>query len=375
MNLILKKFQEFTVEPNIYIGGEWNISIVHKNGMEEFPFGEHMKKNMIVNQGLDILASNMYHTSYNGLNWNTVPAFLLGDAVNGSSSIPVSATDTQLFNQLQATSTIDDFSCTIDDDYINGSRMFKKIYLFNEPITPIQVREIGIRTRFNQLNDENRMFSRFVLPYNINLMPGQYIKLFYNFKISCPALINSIPISLSSGTVNANGSLKLCGRYDDIFGTFDSNGNPFILYGDSPQSTFMPFCENFCVELNGCENECFGTGYLIANIFVNPTINAPIVSEWIGFRATKNSGNIVTPQYINGNFYRDITYKFGSGNPTQTKQIEGFLFTTTKFDRENTISGWLWRLNNKQTKLIEKEIVIQIRQSMSRSGTDIIEVV
>lgn len=375
MNLIFKKFQEFIIEPNICIGGEWNISIINNNGTEEFPFGKHMKKNMILNQGLDILASNMFYTSFNGLNWNTIPAFLLGDAVNGSSSTPASATDTELFNLLQSTSNIDDFSCTIEDDYVNGSRTFKKIYNFNEPLVPIRVREIGIRTKFKKLNGENMLFSRFVLPANINLMPGQYIKLFYNFKISCPALVSSIPISLSSGTIDASGTLKLCGRYDDIFGTFDSNGNPFIRYGDSPQSTFMPFCENFCVELNGCQNECFGTGYLIANIFVDPIVNAPIVSEWMGFRVTKDIGTILAPDYINGDFYRDITYVFNSGNPIVTKLFDGFLFTTTKFNRENTISGWLWKLNNKQNKLVEKEIVIQIRQSMSRLIPDIIDVV
>jgi|688.fasta_scaffold10587_6 hypothetical protein len=368
MNVFLRKFKEYNISPNIGIGGYWNIAIVNKNGQEKFPFGHHMKKNMILDQGLDILASNKYYTSYGGLNWNATSAFLLGDAVLGGSSIPVSPSDVSLNNELQSTNIINDDSCTINDDYINGSRTFRKVYDFQTPQSPIAVREFGIRTRFNAVNNQNKMFSRFVLPENISIGTQEFVRLFYDFTIKCDAIVNPINVTRSSGTLNCNGVLKLCGRFDDIFGAYDANGNPIIRYGDSPQSTFMPYCEEFCVQEN-CLHKCIGTAYLIADIFIPTSPGSSIIGEWVGSKPTEDENTVIASSYINGNFYRDITYIFERGNPFENKPFQGFLFSTAKSDRENTVAGWFWEFNNKQIKLIEKEIVIQIRQSMSRIDT------
>lgn len=368
MNVFLKKFKEYNISPNISIGGYWNIAIVNENGQEKFPFGSHMKKNMILNQGLDILASNKYYTSYGGLNWNATSAFLLGDAVLGGSSIPANPADISLNNELQSTSIINDDSCTISDNYANGSRTFRKVYDFPSPIAPIPVREFGIRTRFGATNGQNKMFSKFVLPETVMIGTKEFVRLFYDFTIKCDAIVNPITITRSAGTLNCNGVLKLCGRFDDIFGAYDTNGNPIIKYGDSPQATFMPYCEEFCVQEN-CLHKCIGTAYLISDIFIPTSPGSSIIGEWVGSKPTESEGTAIASPYTNGNFYRDITYIFEKKNPFENKPFQGFLFSTAKSDRENTVAGWLWEFNNKQIKLIEKEIVIQIRQSMSRIDT------
>lgn len=365
MNFLFKRFKEINLSPNISIGGRWNVAIVNKNGEERFPFGAKMKKNMILNQGLDILASNKYYTNYAGLNWNTISAFLLGDAVLGNSSNPVDPADTSLGNQVQSTEIINDDSCTITDNYIEGSRTFRKVYDFPIPAATISVREFGIRTRFGSVDGENKMFSKFVLPSTFLVGPAEWVRLFYDFTIKCDAIVNPININRSSGTINGNGVLKLCGRFDDLFGTYDSNGNPFIRYGDSPQGTYMPYCEKFCVQEDTCQHQCAGTAYLISDIFIPTTPGSSIIGEWVGSKPTEDENTVISSPYINGNFYRDITYIFEKENPFENKPFQGFLFSTAKSDRENTIAGWLWELNNKQIKLIEKEIVIQIRQSMS----------
>lgn len=370
MNLIFKKFQEYNFQSDISVGGKWNISIMRENGSERFPFGKEMKKNLILNQGLDILASNKYYTSYAGLNWNTIPAFLLGDAVNGgdSGATNVNPNDTIIANFLQSTSKVIASSCYITDDNINGSRTFSKAYDFPKPSqAQISVKEIGIRTRFgSEIDGENKLFSKFILPQNVLIARDEWIRLYYDFTIKSDAIINPINITRSSGTINANGKLKLCGRYDDVFGTFDSNGNPFIRFGDSPQAVFMPYCEDFCVETSTCQSKCVGTGYLISSIFIPTSPNGQIISEWVGERLSADNNTLIAPAYNNGDFYRDITYIFKKQNPIQNKEFEAFLFTSRKSDRNNTIAGWLWEFNNKQIKLVEKEIVIEIRQSMSR---------
>lgn len=371
MNLIFKKFQEINLNPSISIGGSWNISIVRDNGSEIFPFGKSMKKNMILNQGLDILASNSYYTSYAGLNWNTIPAFLLGDAVVGADSgMPLNPADTNLANQLQTSYITIPGQCKMTDNYSNGSRTFSKVYDFPKGNTQgLKIREIGVRTKFGfEINGQNVLFSKFVLPQAISIGSEEWVRLFYDFTIKSDAIVNPISINLSSGTIDANGKLKLCGNYHDLFGDFDSNGNPFIRFGDSPQSSFMPYCDKFCVQDN-CQTECVGTSYLVANIFIPTSPGSSIISEWTGERTDEDDGSLIPSAYTNGSFYRDTTYIFKKGNPFQDKEFQAFLFTVRKSDRNNTIAGWLWELNNKQIKLKEKEIVIQIRQSMSRIDT------
>jgi hypothetical protein len=75
---------------------------------------------------------------------------------------------------------------------------------------------------------------------------------------------------------------------------------------------------------------------------------------------------IEASQYTNGNFYRDITYIFDKNNPFQDKDINAFLFTVTRYDRENTVDGWFWEINEKQTKFTDKKLVIVLRQSVFR---------
>lgn len=371
MNLIFKKFEEFTLNPNISIGGKWNISIVRNNGAEIFPFGKKMKKNMILNQGLDIIASNKYFAASNGFNWNTIPGFLLGDAVVGGNSYnTLDPSDTELGNLLQVSyQTLPD-RCVMTDNYTNGSRTFSKVYDFPRGNTQgLKIREIGVRTPFGfSISNQNRLFSKFILPEDISVGSEEWIRLYYDFTIKCDAIVNPININLSSGTINASGKLKLCGNYHDLFGDFNTNGSPIIRYGDSPQSSFMPYCDEFCIQ-NNCQAQCVGTSYLISNIFIPTSPGSQIICEWIGQRTDENDGTIIPSSYVNGNFYRDTTYIFKKQNPFEDKQFSAFLFTIRKSDRNNTIAGWLWEFNNKQIKLKEKEIVIEIRQSMSRIDT------
>jgi hypothetical protein len=371
MNILVKQFQEFYKEPQTKVCGKWNISILDRNGNESFPFGKEMKKNLILNQGLDLLIAGKYYGEYSIFNWNTIPSFLIGGAVYGNGLLPANESDISLTNEIAETSIINDDSCSITDNYTNGTRTYRKVYDFptieiGDPNT--QISEVGL---FSNWRNNKTLFSKFLLPRVLRLDYGQWIRLFYDFTIGSDMIVTPNNINLSSGSFNASGLMKLCGRFDDIFGSFDANGNPVIVFGDSPRASFIPFYENFCAEISTCQTECFGTAYLLAPGISNfNDTNTKIISEWIGNRLEKNLNTINPSEYIDGNFYRDIEYIFDYNNPIYNELTEGILFTVLRGSdtspRQNTIDGWLWKFNNGQIKQSSKKIVIGLRQSINR---------
>ena len=229
------------------------------------------------------------------------------------------------------------------------------------------MREVGVYTDWNN----KKLFSKFVLPRTIKLSYGQFVRLVYDFTIGSDLIVNPLNINNSSGSFDGTGQLKLCGRFDDIFGSFDSNGNPNIIYGDSPRASFVPYYDRFCISNQSCSTEIFGTAYLkVPGIFNFDSVNKPLISEWVGERLEKNLNTINPSNYIDGNFYRDIEYIFDYLNPIYDEKVEGFLFTILRgssiSERQNIIDGWLWKFNNIQIKQSSKKIVMSIRQSVNR---------
>ena len=372
MNLLIKEYQEIFNYPQTKINGKWNVSIVSSRG-EDFPFGIEMKKNLILNQGLDILAAGRFYAPYSVYNWNTIPSFLMGGAYYGDSDVAPNISDTSLTNQTSETREINDDSCNITDNLVNGTRTFRKVYdfpvieEFPTSTQPTLLREIGVYTDWN----DKKLFAKFVLPKTIKLSYGQFVRLYYDFTIGSDSIINPANINRSSGSFDATGQLKLCGRFDDIFGSFDSNGNPVIAYGDSSRASFVPYYDRFCAEVETCETEIFGTAYLMTPEILNFTsLNVPIISEWAGERLEENLNTINPSNYVNGNFYRDIEYIFDYLNPAYDERVQGFLFTVLRGSsfspRQNIIDGWLWKFNNIQVKQSSKKIVMMIRQSVNR---------
>jgi len=372
MNLLFKKYNEIYKNPKLTIFGKWNVSIVSEKS-EYFPLGKEMKNNLILNQALDILTSGKYYSAYSIFNWNTIPAFLMGGAVYGDGNISPLNTDTALTNQTTETNIVNDNSCLSTDNPNNGTRTFRKVYDFatiKSGDTNIKVREMGV---YSNWKSPKTLISKFIFPRTVTLGIGQFLRLYYDFTIGSDMIVNPTNINLSSGTFNATGQLKLCGRFDDIFGNFDSNGNPKIVYGDSPRASYMPFCEAFCAETQTCSTKIFGTSYLLLpNMIGFNSINSQIITEWNGQRLEESLGTINPSSYIDGNHYRDIEYIFDYNNPIVSDSFSSILFTVLRgsatSQRENTVDGWLWKFNSDQIKQSSKKIVIMLRQSMARAN-------
>jgi hypothetical protein len=285
--------------------------------------------------------------------------------------LPLLNGDTALNNETADTKKINDDSCSIVDNVANGTRTFKKVYDFPTieiGDTNTEVREIGV---FTNWKNTKTVFAKFLLPNTIKLAHGQFLRLFYDFTIGSDMINSPLNVNIESGSFNGDGEIKLCGRFDDIFGSFDTNGNPVIKYGDSPRASFVPYYENFCAERQTCETECFGTAYLLSPGIIN--FNSPnqrIIAEWAGQRLERDLNSINPSNYIDGNHYRDIEYIFDINNPTYNESIEGILFTVLRGSaaspRQNTVDGWLWKFNNNQIKQSSKKIVIMLRQSITR---------
>lgn len=350
------------VNYNLGIGGTWNVSVVSGDS-ETFPLGHDYKNNLILNYGLDVLAESKSYCNVSGTNFNTIPAFLYADAAIGNGTGIASGEDVGLHNLISFSSGVKTGACSVEDSYTSGYRIYKKVYDFPYPASPISVSEIGVRTPYGGTG----FFSRFLTTGgNINLQPTQFLRLYYNFKVTCSGITGAIPISMSTASITGDGNLKLCGRFDDIFGGMNSDGKPIIVNGDSPRGSFMPYCEPFCVEVPGCTNECFGTSYMVKTGIAFPSANSVISTEWIGARLEEALLSVSGHPYVSGDFYRDITYKYEYTNPAASELFGGYLFTQTKTDRENTVDGWLWRFNNDQNKLNTKQQTIVLRQSVNR---------
>ena len=210
-------------EYSLKINGKWSVSMVDQDGLEYFPPYLQNQNNLILNKALDVLSEGKFYAPCSGVNFNTIPAFLYADAVLGDGTTAPTVYDTGLSHQTQISSGVRLGVCGTTDNLISGSRTFRKVYDFPFPSSGLTVYEMGVRTPFGGTG----IFSRFVLPSPLYLQTTQFARLYYDFTVSCPAIVSGIPITgLPVGTVNPSGTMKLCGTFGNIFGSMDADGNP-----------------------------------------------------------------------------------------------------------------------------------------------------
>lgn len=240
LNILKRRFSEAEVNNQSYVNGEWKIEIVCPNGEIKRPLGDKYRKNLIQDTGLN---------SFNG----TYPAFFRGNNLTSINDIIYSAyfgdssADPFATNKTFLTSSITNSYWTrrinlglpentspYNYDFATGTCTFTKAWDFQalDASQTRNVREIIISATLRPVNSpdidqmsgqqytfENnpQVISRFILPETITLNEFQFLRLYYSIKISVPALVNPIPITVSNNGFDGTGLLKLVGLWSSVF--------------------------------------------------------------------------------------------------------------------------------------------------------------
>jgi hypothetical protein len=373
MNILIKKWKEVEMEANTKMGGTWKVEIVHPNGGIEAPFGDKMRKNLILNSGINALAGNLTF-GYQGastISWGIYGSWILPAlftrAKLGSSSTAAVVTDSGLGAAItnQDTGTITQSCTTVNDTTSQAGPAFTKIYDFPAAASTINNINEAVIYGMGYGGHANNL-SRFVFPTTITLVAGQFLRLTYSFKAYIDALLNPISVSLgASNGFNVTGQLKLVGTYQNIFGGMGSNGN--LTY----PSAYYP-CGGWL--LNGRRlyngyNSSYPTGtnaQMIPTGVNFPSINSDLTGySKVGSTITQDTAGMVFGSYSSGSGQQDITYLFAAANPISTTNIGGIIFSSSGYAPANLPSGWYLKFDNDQSKNASYSLAVNLRQSIT----------
>jgi hypothetical protein len=371
MNILIKKWKEVEMEANTKMGGTWKVEIVHPNGGIEAPFGDKMRKNLILNSGFDVLAGNSAIVNYNPIETNDgawiLPA-LFRRAKLGSSSAAAAVTNSGLGAAIsgQDTVTSTQVCTTTNDTTSQAGPTFTRIYDFPAVSVSTNINEVVIYGLGGGGNTQN--LSRFVFPTTITLVAGQFLRLTYSFKAYIDALLNPISVSLgASNGFNVTGQLKLVGTYQNIFGGMTSDGGlDYARTSSGPQP-----CGGWLLNGRRLFTNFQGTAptgtiaQMIPTGVSFPSINSDLTGySKVGSTITQDTAGMVFGPYASGQGYQDITYLFAAANPISTTNIGGIIFSASRSTPTNAPFGWYLKFDNSQSKNASYSLAVNLRQSI-----------
>lgn len=352
--------------------GEWIVEVFDRStGKTAFPFGNTFRKNTLLSVGIQEILHASYSLVHGIYNFQTIPVFLAGGAAIGGGSTPPTSSDTGMETLLQTSTTMltshREYSCKYEDDVINGSRSYTRVFDFAEFSNPTTIREAGLYSTVLS----NTYYSRFLFPVAINLLGNQNIRLIYKFTAKIAAIKTPISVSYgSSGGFDPSGQIKLVGNFNDVFGAMDSSGKPIIIDGDTPISCVVPFCETYHPHSGSSAAGVIPTAYWIKSGQPFSAVNSHASFEIVG--SGLSSGSVFLSGFVSGQNYRDCTYIFDGGNPDGTGDFVGGILFTNKIlstneseNRDITWAGWMLKFNEAQAKEAGKKLSITLRSYVS----------
>ena len=239
LNILKKRHIEAEIENRTNIDGEWKVEIVCPNGEIKKPLGDKWRKNLIQDRGLNIF--NGTYAGFNGGVGTTSISSFINSAYFGDSNADPFATDKTFLTSSNAniywtkrnTQNVPENTNPNSDDLATGSRTFTKVWDFASLAAgeTRNIREILIAvttspgiSSADQLKGTQGTFttniaaiSRFILPSTITLTEFQFLRLYYSIKITVPAIVTPVPITLSNNGFDGTGQLKLIGLWSSIF--------------------------------------------------------------------------------------------------------------------------------------------------------------
>lgn len=394
-NLILNKTKEVEIISETRLKGMWKVEVVCPNGEVKKPFGDKMRPNLLMRQGLDMLAGVTFTDS------GSIAQFIVGAMYGNNTASPTSRTlytttnslpmisndsQTGFFGWSTFNSTND---CAAQPLTSTGSVIFTKTYDFlavpnTQTVTEILIIGGSLTTQqrnTTQLSGGN-VLSRFILPSPITLSQYQFLRLTYSLQVTIPATVNYENVNVSSGDFNGYGLLRRVGTFNRIFGGMSLAGSP-LTYNNVPGAAYrQPW---LMMSVNG------GTAMLLpggdANGSSQPT---PPVGPNIDFNgnpilATSSSvhtnsvgGEMVDEGYSSDSLSRSKRGKvlFAATNPLVSSYIGGIFITPIGSSTQNfsttDFQGWYWQFTdltgqNARGQLKDQNfaLVINFRQTSS----------
>lgn len=292
-----------TTNLNGFVGGEFQVQVVRKNGEVTYPLGEKFFKNRVLNSGLDGIftaTSTQAPGPVTVGQWASLMAFCRA----GSGSTAVADSQTTLVTQLKSSNTYFSGSGangTVFDTVV-GSATHKRTYEFTAETGAVTYRELGIGPSGGGAD----LFSRVVLGADLNLVAGDNLRVVYQLTISIPQLITPTATTLSTVGWDATGSIKLLGSFQNIFGSFDSLGVA------TTGGRFSRWLAGMFIGLISDRNNL-----TLSTNATFPAVNVDQAATLVIAGAQSDAG--AGSAYVSGQYYIDRVYTFTPSQPSTTQ--------------------------------------------------------
>lgn len=424
LNILQRRHIEAEIENNTNINGEWKIEIVCPNGEVKKPLGDKWRKNLIQDRGLNIFNGTYGAMTYS-VNNNALTNFIYSAYFGDSNADPFATNKTFLTSSpaniywtRRNTSNVPENTSPNSDDLATGSRTFTKVWDFaslaageTRTVQEIMISSGNISSSVDQYKGSQTTFattgipiiSRFILPSPITLTEFQFLRLYYSIKVTVPAIVTPIPITLSNNGFDGTGQLKLIGLWSSIF---SGNGHlwQYRNLGTQTPVTITPHTPWSLIGYHGVS-----AVFLKGNTDPNSNFNFPAVGADFTINYTNafysdtqtvtetTPGGSLSPAsnaevtVVNQSVSREATLLFQANNPSVNSPTAGIVLLS-KTASNNLTAGsiptyvnaattdtalsrymWYWRFTDgtfTNPRSVIKDpnygLVINLRQTMSR---------
>ena len=317
------------------VEGKFKFIVVDENGKERYPLGNTWHKNMVVNSGLNMILNGNAPANFpNDFGFTSMMTYCrLSESETGTVSptdqfMNIQGASSGLYTKTNpsGTNTINEVTYSSDSSYYIAT--FQRTFVFGPSGVARNWNGIGIS---NSPIQTDPLFSKIITTGSVTVSDIEEFRVVYQLTLRFPK--PSASVSVSSGTFNGEGDIKLVGQYASLFGGINSDGSP-----SGGVSGGLPSI------LRG---RSASRGYLLTNTTF-PADNTNITPTYAGVDANDSlatSSSLGT--YTNGTYQRDITVNWGAGVPsTSVSNIRSFIFSPLNVGN----AGIMWILDADQSK-------------------------
>lgn len=351
---------KLTAEIKNGVKGRYLVSVVDKDGNERFPLGTKLRDNLILDGGLN----KLLQTNTNLVAGSAIRAShlwrMMAQCQVGTGSTPAAVTDTNLQAFVKNNSSVGAATGANGTTYdtLTGTATHKITFEFSPEVGTINYREVGFRGGAgNGLVD--LLWSRVVFPSNVTVNNGEQIRIVYELTQVMNLLVNSKPVSLSSGTFNGEGDVKVVGTFAKALGFVAANGSLDCFAGISGVGganvnyvgpLFTAF--NGQVQFRLLTNNAFPSN--------NTAFSGTLVTGGSQVNTSKTWSTLGS-----SDFFRSVTFTISPTIPPSTSNVRAIMVGCHS-DSVTIDSGIMWLFDSDQSKQIDYRLDFTIQVSWAR---------